>query len=88
VAVERTKPQRRNRRSAARAVAKPRKTGGTLKEKILAALKAAGKDGLSVGDIAEQIHGNKNSINNWLYTAGKKIREIQKVGRGRFGLRG
>jgi len=63
-------------------------TGSTIKDKVLEVLKSAGPDGLSVAEIADKIRGNKNSLTNWIYTAGKKVKELKKLGRGRFGLRG
>jgi len=61
---------------------------GTLKPNILAVLREAGKDGLSVAEVAEKIGAKKGSVNVWFYTTGKKVEGLKKVARGRFALKG
>src|SRR5579862_2323103 len=67
---------------AAKAVA-----SGSVKDQVLAVLEGAGPEGLSVGEIADKIGWKRSSANVWFYTTGKKVREIKKVGRGRFALK-
>jgi len=60
---------------------------GTLKEKVLAALKAAGREGLAVRDVAEKIGAKKTAVNVWFYTTGKKVAGLKKIAPGRFALK-
>jgi hypothetical protein len=55
-----------------------------LKERIVASLRAAGKPGVSVKDLASQLGRNYSNINVWFHTTGKGIKEIKKVEQGRF----
>ena len=54
---------------------------GALKETIVELLKGAGKEGLSVKDIAAKTGVKGANIHAWFFTTGKKIKEIQKVGK-------
>ena len=65
---------------------KRRRRGG-LKEAILEQLRAAGKPGVAVKEIAASIGANTASVAVWFYTTGKKMKEIKKVGRGQFSFR-
>ena len=57
---------------------------GKLKERLLAALDAAGAEGLTVKDLAAKLKAKPTSVSVWFYTTGKKIKGIKKVGRARF----
>jgi hypothetical protein len=59
-----------------------------LKEPLLKALQAAGKKGLTVKELATQLKSKSGSVGVWLYTTGKKIKTIKKIGRGRFAYLG
>jgi hypothetical protein len=59
-----------------------------LKAPLLKALQAAGKDGITVKDLAVQLKAKPASVGVWFYTTGKKIKAIKKVGRGRFAYLG
>ena len=54
--------------------------GGKLKERLLKALEAAGKAGLTVKDLAANLKANPASVSVWFYTTGKKIKGIKKIG--------
>lgn len=54
--------------------------GGKLKERLLEALEAAGKVGLSVKDLAANLKAKPASVSVWFYTTGKKIKGIKKIG--------
>jgi len=69
------KTNKRNRRKSA-----------PLKVAIVAALEGAGKAGLTADDIAKQTGCKKASIAVWLYTSGKKTKQVKKLGRGRFAI--
>ena len=57
---------------------------GKLKDSIVTALQAAGKDGLEVKVLAEKLGVEGVRISTWFATTGKKIKEIKKLGRGQF----
>jgi len=61
-----------------------RKRRGKLKEGILKALADAGKEGLSVKDLAEKLGAKFASVSIWFYTTGKKVKGIAKVGTRRY----
>ena len=65
------RPYRRRRRKA-------------LKDSLLEKLGAAGKEGMSVKDLAASLKANPASVSVWFYTTGKKIKGIKKIGTGRF----
>lgn len=54
------------------------------KEAILQALQTAGKQGLSVKEVAEQLKANPSSVSVWFYTTGKKIQGLKKIAPGRY----
>ena len=55
-----------------------------LKERLLKALEAAGKEGLSVKDLAANLKAKPTSVSVWFYTTGKKIKGIKKIGPARY----
>ena len=64
--------QRAKRTSASR---------GKLKEEIIETLKAS-PEGISAKDIAEKIAVPRQNLAAWFSSTGKKIPQIQKLGRG------
>jgi hypothetical protein len=72
------------------------KTGGTkartggrrrrvgLRDALLKSLEAAGKDGVTVKELANKLKAKPSSVSVWFYTTGKKIKGIKKVGPARF----
>ena len=55
-----------------------------MKERIVGALKAAGKSGATVKDLAAKLGKSYGNISVWFHTTGKGIKEIKKVEPGRF----
>jgi len=55
-----------------------------LKVGLLKTLQAAGKDGLSVKELAASLKAKPARVSVWFYTTGKKIKGIKKVGKARF----
>lgn len=82
------RPPGKKPKSAQPKKSKTRAPRGTLKEKVLAVLKAAGAAGLAVRDVAEQIGAKKAAVNVWFYTTGKKVAGLKKIAPGRFALKG
>jgi hypothetical protein len=61
---------------------------GRLKDALLKKLQAAGKDGLTVKELAASLNAKPTSVSVWFYTTGKKIKGIKKVGKARFAYAG
>jgi hypothetical protein len=61
-----------------------RRRRGGLKEGLLKALEAAGKAGITVKELAENLGAKRSSVSVWFYTTGKKIKGIKKVGKAKF----
>ena len=55
-----------------------------LKDGLLKKLQAAGKDGLTIKELAASLRAKPASVSVWFYTTGKKIKSIKKVGKARF----
>lgn len=62
----------------------PRAKRGELQVQILGLLKGAGKEGMAVKAMAEKLKSPVQRLNVWLYTSGKKVPGLKKVGRGQF----
>jgi len=79
--------KRTGKKSVAKLVAakgKGRSPGAPMKERIVGALKAAGKSGATVKDLAAKLGKSYGNISVWFHTTGKGIKEIRKVGPGKF----
>jgi conjugal transfer/entry exclusion protein len=82
--------------STRRAPAKPARSGrkasvqrrGQLKEKIIGSLKAAGKQGLSVKEVAAKVKSKEPNVRVWFFTTGKKVKEIKRVGKAKYSWAG
>ena len=61
---------------------------GYLSVAIQAALKAAGKDGMGVHDLAKSLGLDPRNLFVWFSTAGKKLKAIKKVSPGHYRLQG
>ena len=57
---------------------------GQLKERIIRALKAAGKSGATVKDLAAKLGTSYGNISVWFRTTAKGVQEVKKVAPGRF----
>ena len=55
-----------------------------MKERIVGTLKAAGKSGVTVKDLAAKLGKSYGNISVWFHTTAKGIKEIKKVEPGRF----
>ena len=59
---------------------------GQLKTRILAALKSAGPEGMSIKDLAAKLNASYRNISVWFVTTGKKIEGLKKVGPAQYQL--
>jgi hypothetical protein len=57
---------------------------GQLKERIIRVLKEAGKQGVTIKDLAAKLGRSYDNINVWFHSTAKKVKEIKKVGPARF----
>ncbi|PYX04739.1 MAG: hypothetical protein DMG88_23740 [Acidobacteria bacterium] len=55
-----------------------------MKERIVQTLKAAGKSGATIKDLAAKLGKSYGNISVWFHTTAKGIKEIKKVEPGRF----
>lgn len=73
----------------ARKAGRPQKTvRGGLKDRITRELKAAGKQGMKVGDLATKLGTSYGNVTAFFQSTGKKIKEIEKVGPAQFAWTG
>lgn len=84
--------KRRGRPAKSVAPAK-KKTGkrakrGALKTKILAALKAAGDEGMKVPALSKKIGVKSQNVHVWFSSTGKNLPEIKRIGKGHFKFQG
>ena len=68
----------------AAAKAKGRSSSAPLKEQIVQNLKAAGKTGVTVKDLAAKLGKSYGNISVWFHTTAKGMNQIKKVEPGRF----
>jgi hypothetical protein len=78
-----TSPAARSPQPAARNRRKP-SPPGQFKERIIRVLKEAGKQGVTVKDLAAKLGRSYDNVNVWFHTTAKKVKEIKKVGPARF----
>ncbi|SRR6266508_3914940 len=57
---------------------------GQLKAQIIRNLKAAGKSGVTVKDLAARLGRSYSNVSVWFHTTAKGLKEIKKVAPGRF----
>src|SRR6266566_822047 len=79
-----TRKEKQRVTKPAGAKAKGRLSGAPFKERIVGSLKAAGKSGATVKDLAAKLGKSYGNISVWFHTTAKGINEIKKVGPGRF----
>jgi len=63
-----------------------KKARGQVKEHILAALRAAGKTGVTVKELAVQLGKKPQHVHIWFYTVGKRVKGMKKLAPGRYAL--
>ena len=79
--------KRKGKRRVSKVVAvktKKASRGAPVKERIIQTLKAIGKSGATVKDVAAKLGKSYGSISVWFHTTAKGIKEIKKVAPGRF----
>jgi len=57
---------------------------GTLKGKIIAALRKVGPEGIRVRDLAKQIKVSPQNVHVWFSSTGKSVDGIEKVSKGLY----
>ena len=57
---------------------------GAVKDAIIGLVKAAGKTGISVKDVAAKLKAKPQGVYVWFGTTGRKISEIKKVGPAKY----
>jgi len=57
---------------------------GPLRDRIIQVLKAAGKSGVTIKDVAAKLGTSHGNVSYWFYTTAKGVKEIRKIARGRF----
>ena len=82
-AVEGGQPQPA-RKSAPKRRAKKRAKHGQVKNAILNLLKQSGKKGITVKEVAGKLGVGVNRIHTWFYNARKSLKQIKKVGPGKY----
>lgn len=75
-------------KAARRGSAAPRRERGALKEQIIAALEAAGSNGVRVKDLAAAIGIKPVNVHAWFHAALKRFPQIQKVEGGHYRAEG
>jgi len=55
-----------------------------LREEILPVLKTAGKDGITVAELARVLKMKPANIHSWFASTGKRIEGVTQPGRGRY----
>jgi hypothetical protein len=58
--------------------------GTPLKEQIVGTLKAAGRSGATVKDLAAKLGKSYGNVSVWFHTTGKGMKEVKKIEPGRF----
>ena len=64
--------------------AKKRAKHGQVKNAILNLLKQSGKKGITVKEVAGKLGVGVNRIHTWFYNARKSLKQIKKIGPGRY----
>ena len=60
------------------------KNHGRLKDAVIGVVQASGKAGIAVKDIAAKLGVKAPGIRVWFSTTGKKVKQIKKIGRGKY----
>ncbi len=81
-------PKTSGRGKAAKSSSGPRRERGALKEQIIAALDAAGSNGVQVQDLSAAIGTKAVNIHAWFHAAKKRFPQIVKIGAGLYRLEG
>ena len=65
---------------------RPRSKRGALKEKILRALRSAGKKGATVGDLSKKLKVPSANLYVWFNGTGRSVPGIKKIGVAKYRL--
>ncbi len=57
---------------------------GQVKDAFIAMLQQAGRKGVTLKEVCQELGKNQSSINSWLHSTGKKIPQIKRIGRGQY----
>jgi hypothetical protein len=64
-----------------------RQTGrGELKRRIVAALRGAGKRGITIGDLSRKLQVKRANLYVWFNGTGRNVRAIKKIGPAKYRL--
>ena len=61
---------------------------GQLRDGIINALTNAGKEGLTVKELAQRLNTKTANVHAWFFNTGKKMKGIKKIGPGKYALSG
>jgi hypothetical protein len=65
---------------------RPRSKRGALKEKIIRALRSAGKKGATVGELSKKLKVPSANLYVWFNGTGRSVRGIKKIGVAKYRL--
>ena len=65
---------------------RPRSKRGALKEKIIRALRSAGKRGATVGELSKKLKVPSANLYVWFNGTGRSVRGIKKIGVAKYRL--
>jgi hypothetical protein len=65
---------------------RPRSKRGALKEKIIRALRSAGKKGATVGELSKKLKVPSANLYVWFNGTGRSVRGIKKIGIAKYRL--
>jgi phage-related minor tail protein len=71
-----TRPAKKTRRQ--------RTARGELKNKVLAALRTAGKRGTTIGDLSKKLGVKRANLYVWFNGTGRSIRSVKKIGPAKY----
>lgn len=74
-------------RGAGRSPVLRRGKRGQMKARVVEALTAAGKEGMSVKDLAQKLRTTYGNVSVWFQSTGKQFKEIRRVAPGRYAWR-
>lgn len=66
---------------------RPRSKRGALKEKIIRALRLAGKKGATVGELSKRLKVPSANLYVWFNGTGRSVRGIKKIGVAKYQLK-
>lgn len=61
-----------------------RNARGSVKEQIIALLQSAGKQGISIKELAESLNTKYGNVSVWFQSTGKRIPQVKRVAPARY----